>query len=103
MKEARLKLGALPGLDPQSLTVDRPVPFSLKKLWYDLIDFETKTFKGQHRNQPAIEEKGDPSILKAPKSHSTWDGHDWSIFKSSSKRHSTPAKPAEITPLRSAV
>jgi uncharacterized protein len=67
LKEGRLAAGALPGLDPQSLTVDSPVPFSLKQLWYDLIDFETTTFTGQQRDQPAREAVGDPATLTAPR------------------------------------
>lgn len=55
------------GLDPASLTVDSPVPFSLKKLWYDLIDFETATFTGPQRDQRAKEDDGDALLLKAPK------------------------------------
>lgn len=67
LKESRLGAGPLPGLDPQSLTVDSPVPFSLKKLWYDLIDFETATFTGQQRDQPALEAAGDPATLTPPR------------------------------------
>jgi len=67
LKESRLGAGALPGLDPQSLTIDSPVPFSLKKLWYDLIDFETATFTGQQRDQPALEAAGDPATLTPPR------------------------------------
>lgn len=67
LKEARLAASALPGLDPQSLTVDSPVPFSLKQLWYDLIDFETATFTGAQRDQPARESAGDPATLSAPR------------------------------------
>lgn len=66
LKEKRLNAGALPGLDPQSLTVDSPVPFSLKKLWYDLINFETATFTGPQRDQPALEAAGDPATLTPP-------------------------------------
>jgi hypothetical protein len=43
------------------------VPFSLKKLWYDLIDFETATFTGQQRDQPALEAAGDPATLTPPR------------------------------------
>lgn len=67
LKETRLAAGALPGLDPQSLTVDSPVPFSLKQLWYDLIDFETTTFTGPQRDQPAREAAGNPATLIAPR------------------------------------
>lgn len=67
MKAARLRLGALAGLDPRSLTVDSPVPFSLKQLWYDLIDFETTTYIGQQRDQPAREDAGAPETLTPPR------------------------------------
>jgi hypothetical protein len=67
LKENRLGAGPLPGLDPQSLTVDSPVPFSLKQLWYDLIDFETATFTGTQRDQPALETVGGPETLTAPR------------------------------------
>ena len=55
-----------PGVDGASITVDTPLPFSLKKLWYDLIDFELKTFEGQNRDQPALQKNGDAETLTAP-------------------------------------
>lgn len=67
LKETRLRAGALPGLDPQSLTVDSPVPFSLRQLWYDLIDFETTTFTGPQRDQPALDAVGNAATLTAPR------------------------------------
>lgn len=67
LKEARLHAAPLAGLDPQSLTVDSPVPFSLKQLWYDLIDFEAATFTGPQRDQPALEAHGDPATLTPPR------------------------------------
>lgn len=67
MKAAVLEAATLPGLDPQSLTVDSPVPFSLKQCWYDLVDFEIQTFKGPQRDQPALEQVGDPTSLKPPR------------------------------------
>lgn len=67
MKEARLMASGLPGLDVQSLTVDSPVPFSLKQLWLDLIDFELTTFEGPQRDQPALETPGNAAMLVAPK------------------------------------
>ena len=67
LKEARLAAGVLPGLDPRSLTVDSPVPFSLKQLWYDLIDFELTTFTGSQRDQPAREDRGNPETLSPPR------------------------------------
>jgi hypothetical protein len=67
LKEARLESSPLPGLDVQSLTVDSPVPFSLKRLWYELIEFETTTYVGPNRDQPALEVAGDPDALLAPR------------------------------------
>lgn len=67
MKAEVLAAKALPGLDPQSLTVDSPVPFSLKQCWYDLIDFETKTLNGPQRDQPALEQAGNAETLTPPK------------------------------------
>jgi DNA helicase HerA-like ATPase len=57
---------ALEAGEPQSLTVDSPVPFALKKLWYDLIDFETATFTGPQRDKPALQAAGDAATLTPP-------------------------------------
>jgi len=67
MKSTRLGRGAFAGLEPDSLTVDSPIPFSLKQLWYDLINFETLTFTGPQRDQPALEAVGDAATLTAPR------------------------------------
>ena len=56
-----------PGTTSASITVDTPLPFSLKKLWYDLIDFEITTFEGKDRDIPARELPGDPDTLTPPK------------------------------------
>lgn len=55
-----------PGVDPTSLTSDSPIPFSLKKLWYELIDPEIKTWKDQQRTQSAKIAEGDPETLTPP-------------------------------------
>ncbi|NUA25986.1 helicase HerA domain-containing protein [Cupriavidus basilensis] len=67
LKERYVANAKPPGLDPLSLTVDSPVPFSLKKLWYDLIDFESMTFTGANRDQPAKEEDGSADLLRPPR------------------------------------
>lgn len=54
------------GVQESSITVDTPIPFSLHKLWYDLIDFEITTFKGANRDIPALQVKGDPEKLIKP-------------------------------------
>lgn len=55
-----------PGVDGASITVDTPLPFSLKRLWYELMDFELRTFEGQNRDQPALQKNGDAETLTAP-------------------------------------
>ena len=55
-----------PGVDSASITVDTPLPFSLKRLWYDLIDFEVMTFEGKDRDQPTLQDPGDPDTLRPP-------------------------------------
>lgn len=67
LKAARIDAAPLAGLDAQSLTVDSPVPFSLKQLWYDLISFEAATYVGPLRDEPALEQPGDPETLTAPR------------------------------------
>ena len=54
------------GIDEYSLTSDTPLPFSLKKLWHDLIDFETTTYEGPNRDVPARLDAGDIDLLKSP-------------------------------------
>ncbi|MCY3861771.1 MAG: ATP-binding protein [bacterium] len=60
------ELLACPEVDSGSITVDTPLPFSLKQLWYDLIDFEITTFEGPDRDQPTKQDKGDPNTLTPP-------------------------------------
>jgi DNA helicase HerA-like ATPase len=69
LKSNRLASSPLPGLDAHSLTVDSPVPFSLSRLWYELIDFESMTFVGSQRDEPALEPlgQGNPATLTAPR------------------------------------
>ncbi len=55
------------GVDASSMTVDTPLPFSLKKLWHQLIDFEIATFEGQNRDQPTKQNDGDLETLTPPK------------------------------------
>jgi len=55
------------GLDLNSMTADSPVPFSLNKLWFDLLEPEVKTWADQPRTIPALVEVGDALTLKAPR------------------------------------
>jgi hypothetical protein len=55
------------GVDPESLTVNSPIPFSLKKLWHDLIHPELKTTKDKEGLISAQTDPGDAETLKPPK------------------------------------
>ena len=67
MKSEVSESGDYPSVNSSSISVDTPLPFSLRQLWYDLIDFELTTFEGNDRNIPALLEKGKPEDLVAPK------------------------------------
>jgi DNA helicase HerA-like ATPase len=67
LKDEGIKAHPRAGVDSRTLTVDSPVPFSLKQLWYELVDFETTTYLGANRDEPALEAAGDADALIAPK------------------------------------
>lgn len=47
------------------ITADSPIPFSIKKLWLDLDDYERQTFKDKERTQPCDKiQLGNPEQLK---------------------------------------
>jgi hypothetical protein len=66
MKLAAVAAAKFPGVEPNSLTSDSPIPFSLKQLWLDLIDPEIKTWKEQARTTSALIAPGDAETLKQP-------------------------------------
>jgi DNA helicase HerA-like ATPase len=72
-KAKRVQSSAILGVDLTSMTVDSPIPFSLKKLWFELLDPEIKTWDDKDRTVPALVEPGDAGTLKPPryKPHST--------------------------------
>ena len=59
--------GEYEGIDVNSMTMDTPLPFSLKKLWFELIDPEIKTWKENTQINSAIEREGDAEKLILPK------------------------------------
>ena len=66
MKLSSQELSSFPGVDAESITVDTPIPFSLKQLWYELTKEETATYEGENRDQPALVSAGDPETLTPP-------------------------------------
>ncbi len=66
LKRASLGKRTLPGVDDHSLTVDTPVPFSLRRLWHELVDFEVTTYGGANRDEPQKLSAGDAAQLQAP-------------------------------------
>lgn len=55
-----------PGVDLNSLTSESPLPFSLKSLWFQLIDPETKTWLENTQQNSAQTAPGDAQTLTAP-------------------------------------
>lgn len=65
--EAKIKSSEENQIDvrKESITADSPIPFSIKKLWFELDDFERKTFQ-QDRITPSEKiEEGDIDSLKS--------------------------------------
>ena len=55
------------GLNVNSMTSDTPVPFSLKKLWLELLEPEVKTWDDAARSKPALLVPGDANTVTPPK------------------------------------
>ena len=66
-KVGSVRSSTITGLDVNSMTADSPVPFSLHRLWLDLLDPEIKTWEDQQRTTPALVEAGDALLLKPPR------------------------------------
>jgi uncharacterized protein len=47
----------------QTITADSPIPFSIKRLWFEFDDFERQTFRGSPRAVTNIVTHGDPEKL----------------------------------------
>lgn len=64
--ELKSKAKTYEGVDAQSLTIATPVPYSLKRLWLELIEPEVMTLEGPDRNEPARLNEGDANTLTPP-------------------------------------
>lgn len=75
---------------PETLTADSPVPFSLKRLWYELDQFERMTFEKSSNQQPEnacpAEEMGAPEQLK-PDRYPTASPYNKAPYKNQKKRN----------------
>lgn len=67
LKTQSFKANKFSGVEEWMITVDTPLPFSLKQLWYDLIDVEIATFTGPNRDISTRYDDGDPNTLTPPK------------------------------------
>jgi hypothetical protein len=65
-KQASLAKSKFEGVSENSLTITSPIPFSLKKLWHDLIDPELKTTKDNQGLITAQTSPGDAETLTPP-------------------------------------
>ncbi|MGJ4952485.1 ATP-binding protein [Bradyrhizobium sp. HKCCYLS20291] len=66
-KLKRVQSGKFDGVDENALTTESPIPFSLKQLWFELIDPEVKTWDDTARTVRAILAEGDAEKLIAPR------------------------------------
>lgn len=66
MKANAVAVEPLPGVELSSLTADSPLPFSLKALWFKLIDPELKTWNENTQKTSAHTSLGDAETLTPP-------------------------------------
>ncbi len=66
LKMKSIKNSQFKGFDEATLTMDTPIPYSLKQLWYEFINQELMTLDGDNRDEPALIDKGDAKTLKEP-------------------------------------
>jgi len=62
-----VRTSSVVGVEESSMTADSPVPFSLHKLWFELLEPEIKTWADQPRTVPALAEPGDAATLRQPR------------------------------------
>ena len=55
------------GLNISSMTSDTPLPFSLKRLWLELLEPEIKTWEDAARSRPALVQAGNANTITPPK------------------------------------
>lgn len=81
-KAASNKINDL-GVEKEIITADSPIPFSINQLWFNLDDFERKTFKKDHSE--CLKEKGDPENLISSKYQSATPDNTEPFFNNARK------------------
>ena len=65
-KRLYVKSNNLIGFDPLNVTVMTPLPFRLKKIWYDLVFYDNVNYEDKEKTIPSFENAGDVERLIAP-------------------------------------
>jgi len=65
-KMAACVQGGYAGVETNSMTLDTPLPFSLKQLWFDLISEETATYKTKEYEEKDVDIEGNAEDLIPP-------------------------------------
>ncbi len=55
-KLASVEENEIKNLEKEIITADSPIPFSLKQLWFDLDDFERKTYLKDRTTECIVKE-----------------------------------------------
>ncbi|RXZ36648.1 ATP-binding protein [Oxalobacteraceae bacterium CAVE-383] len=66
-KQEFVRLHNLKDIDVDRITAFTPLPFRLKKIWYDLMVHDNANWEDKEKTTPAFSEKGDASKLIPPK------------------------------------
>ena len=70
--------------EPGYITADTPIPFSAKGLWFDLNDFEIRTYDDMMLTTPAVVTTGDPETL-TPSEYLPYEPGSKAPFKGTSR------------------
>jgi len=66
-KIAFVKTNALTGINLERISADTPIPFNLKKIWYDLMVYDNANWEDKEKTIPSYSEHGNAEALSPPK------------------------------------
>ncbi len=66
-KKLSLTTNKIKGIDPEKITGFTPLPYRIKKIWYDLYHDDTVNWNDDAQTDPAYTSKGDFDTLVSPK------------------------------------